>query len=89
MKKKKACSKDFVNSRPQQGVNEVLKADKILHINSTYSTLLLALTSVRFTQSGAACSVLQYIDSADLEPVTLQEEPVKYHEAWHKLCSSQ
>lgn len=35
------------------------------------------------------CSSLQYIDSADLESTTLQEEPVKYHEAWQKLCSSQ
>lgn len=31
----------------------------------------------------------QYIDSACLEPSTLQEEPVKYHEAWQKLCSSE
>lgn len=31
----------------------------------------------------------QYIDSADLEPATLQEEPVKYHEAWQKLCSAE
>uniref|UniRef100_A0A671WJW9 CTP synthase n=1 Tax=Sparus aurata TaxID=8175 RepID=A0A671WJW9_SPAAU len=32
---------------------------------------------------------VKYIDSADLEPTTLQDEPVKYHEAWQKLCSSQ
>ncbi|CAG00263.1 unnamed protein product [Tetraodon nigroviridis] len=31
---------------------------------------------------------VKYIDSACLEPSTLQEEPVKYHEAWQKLCSS-
>lgn len=31
----------------------------------------------------------QYIDSTDLEPSTLQEEPVRYHEAWQKLCSAQ
>uniref|UniRef100_A0A3B5ALP4 CTP synthase n=1 Tax=Stegastes partitus TaxID=144197 RepID=A0A3B5ALP4_9TELE len=31
---------------------------------------------------------VKYIDSAYLEPCTLQEEPVKYHEAWQKLCSS-
>lgn len=31
----------------------------------------------------------QYIDSADLEASTLQEEPVKYHEAWQKLCSAE
>lgn len=31
----------------------------------------------------------QYIDSACLEPSTLQEEPVKYHEAWQKLCSAE
>uniref|UniRef100_A0A671T3Q6 CTP synthase n=1 Tax=Sinocyclocheilus anshuiensis TaxID=1608454 RepID=A0A671T3Q6_9TELE len=29
---------------------------------------------------------VKYIDSADLEPAALQEEPVKYHEAWQKLC---
>lgn len=32
---------------------------------------------------------LQYIDSAYLEPSTLQEDPVKYHEAWQKLCSAE
>uniref|UniRef100_A0A7N8Y011 CTP synthase n=1 Tax=Mastacembelus armatus TaxID=205130 RepID=A0A7N8Y011_9TELE len=31
---------------------------------------------------------VKYIDSADLEATTLQDEPVKYHEAWQKLCSS-
>uniref|UniRef100_A0A8C7F0B8 CTP synthase n=2 Tax=Oncorhynchus TaxID=8016 RepID=A0A8C7F0B8_ONCKI len=31
---------------------------------------------------------IKFIDSADLEPNTLQEEPVKYHEAWQKLCSA-
>uniref|UniRef100_A0A6I8QIR5 CTP synthase n=1 Tax=Xenopus tropicalis TaxID=8364 RepID=A0A6I8QIR5_XENTR len=31
---------------------------------------------------------IKYIDSADLEQETLQEEPVRYHEAWQKLCSS-
>uniref|UniRef100_A0A3P9LEP0 CTP synthase n=1 Tax=Oryzias latipes TaxID=8090 RepID=A0A3P9LEP0_ORYLA len=31
---------------------------------------------------------VKYIDSADLESTTLQDEPVKYHEAWQKLCSS-
>ncbi|TRY55580.1 hypothetical protein DNTS_005350 [Danionella cerebrum] len=31
---------------------------------------------------------VKYVDSADLEPNTLQEDPVKYHEAWQKLCSS-
>uniref|UniRef100_A0A7N8XJA5 CTP synthase n=1 Tax=Mastacembelus armatus TaxID=205130 RepID=A0A7N8XJA5_9TELE len=29
---------------------------------------------------------VKYIDSADLEATTLQDEPVKYHEAWQKLC---
>uniref|UniRef100_A0A8B9J995 CTP synthase n=1 Tax=Astyanax mexicanus TaxID=7994 RepID=A0A8B9J995_ASTMX len=32
---------------------------------------------------------VKYIDSADLEPTTLLDEPVKYHEAWQKLCSSE
>ncbi|NXP38944.1 PYRG1 synthase, partial [Leiothrix lutea] len=31
---------------------------------------------------------IKYIDSADLEPDTLQEEPVRYHEAWQKLCGA-
>uniref|UniRef100_A0A665TR54 CTP synthase n=1 Tax=Echeneis naucrates TaxID=173247 RepID=A0A665TR54_ECHNA len=31
---------------------------------------------------------VKYIDSAYLEPSTLHEEPVKYHEAWQKLCSA-
>uniref|UniRef100_A0A8C4UE29 CTP synthase n=1 Tax=Falco tinnunculus TaxID=100819 RepID=A0A8C4UE29_FALTI len=31
---------------------------------------------------------IKYIDSADLEPETLQEEPVRYHEAWQKLCGA-
>uniref|UniRef100_A0A673LJK3 CTP synthase n=1 Tax=Sinocyclocheilus rhinocerous TaxID=307959 RepID=A0A673LJK3_9TELE len=31
---------------------------------------------------------VKYVDSADLEAGTLQEEPVKYHEAWQKLCSA-
>ncbi|CAN9513809.1 unnamed protein product [Ophioblennius macclurei] len=32
--------------------------------------------------------VVKYIDSADLEMTTLSEEPVKYHEAWQKLCGA-
>ncbi|KAM9309040.1 CTP synthase 1-like isoform 1-T1 [Pholidichthys leucotaenia] len=32
---------------------------------------------------------IKYIDSAELEAATLQTEPVKYHEAWQKLCSAQ
>ncbi|GCB69518.1 CTP synthase 1 isoform X3 [Scyliorhinus torazame] len=31
---------------------------------------------------------VKYIDSADLEPCRQQEQPVKYHEAWQNLCSS-
>ncbi|KAM9724430.1 CTP synthase 1b [Menidia menidia] len=31
---------------------------------------------------------VKYVDSADLEVKTMQEEPVKYHEAWQKLCSA-
>lgn len=29
---------------------------------------------------------LMYIDSIDLEPVMKAEDPVKFHEAWRKLC---
>uniref|UniRef100_A0A8C5BV55 CTP synthase n=1 Tax=Gadus morhua TaxID=8049 RepID=A0A8C5BV55_GADMO len=31
---------------------------------------------------------VKYVDSADLEPGMLQEDPVRYHEAWQKLCSA-
>ncbi|KAG7265079.1 hypothetical protein CRUP_003437 [Coryphaenoides rupestris] len=31
---------------------------------------------------------VKYIDSADLEAAALQDEPVKYHDAWQKLCSA-
>ncbi|XP_047453864.1 CTP synthase 1-like [Mugil cephalus] len=31
---------------------------------------------------------VKYIDSSDLEAGTLKDEPVKYHEAWQKLCSA-
>ncbi|XP_055368681.1 CTP synthase 1 isoform X2 [Betta splendens] len=31
---------------------------------------------------------VKYIDSAYLEPNALQDEPVKYHKAWQKLCSA-
>uniref|UniRef100_A0A4W3J6H3 CTP synthase n=1 Tax=Callorhinchus milii TaxID=7868 RepID=A0A4W3J6H3_CALMI len=31
---------------------------------------------------------VKYIDSADLEYGTQQEEPVRYHEAWQNLCSA-
>uniref|UniRef100_A0A8C1SUB1 CTP synthase n=1 Tax=Cyprinus carpio TaxID=7962 RepID=A0A8C1SUB1_CYPCA len=30
---------------------------------------------------------VKYVDSADLEASRLQEEPVRYHEAWQKLCT--
>ncbi|KAM4796452.1 CTP synthase 2 [Rhinophrynus dorsalis] len=31
---------------------------------------------------------LMYIDSAELEPSTKSEDPVKYHKAWEKLCKA-
>ncbi|XP_075907016.1 CTP synthase 1-like [Nelusetta ayraudi] len=59
-----------------------------------YTKLADAYTSVIKALEHSALAInhkleVKYIDSADLEPVTLQEEPVKYHEAWHKLCSSE
>lgn len=32
---------------------------------------------------------LMYIDSAELEPSTKAEDPVKFHKAWEKLCKAQ
>ncbi|KAM4046614.1 CTP synthase 2 isoform 1-T2 [Anomaloglossus baeobatrachus] len=32
---------------------------------------------------------LMYIDSAELEPSTKIEDPVKYHKAWEKMCKAQ
>lgn len=31
---------------------------------------------------------LKWVDSGDLEPQTASEHPVRYHEAWHSLCSA-
>lgn len=31
---------------------------------------------------------LQWVDSSDLEPLTEQENPVRYHDAWRALCSA-
>lgn len=31
---------------------------------------------------------LMFIDAQDLEPCTESGDPVKYHEAWQKLCSA-
>lgn len=32
--------------------------------------------------------VIKYIDSSDLEKACEQEDPVKYHEAWQKVCKA-
>ena len=32
--------------------------------------------------------VLKWVDSGDLEPTTEKDNPVRYHEAWHSLCSA-
>lgn len=34
-------------------------------------------------------SLFQFIDSANLERSTEQEDPVKYHKAWQELCSAE
>ena len=31
---------------------------------------------------------MQYIEASDLEEETQKENPVRYHEAWQLLCSS-
>lgn len=31
---------------------------------------------------------LKWVDSSDLEPQTSSDNPVRYHEAWHSLCSA-
>lgn len=32
--------------------------------------------------------LLQFIEATNLEPITLSENPVLYHEAWQQLCKS-
>uniref|UniRef100_A0A7N8Y6X5 CTP synthase n=1 Tax=Mastacembelus armatus TaxID=205130 RepID=A0A7N8Y6X5_9TELE len=56
----------------------LIKESKYIDRNSLPSVMVLLVQSPRKF----------YIDSADLEATTLQDEPVKYHEAWQKLCSS-
>ena len=34
------------------------------------------------------CAILQCIEASDLELETKHEDPVRYHEAWQQLCSS-
>lgn len=31
---------------------------------------------------------LKWVEASDLEPLAASENPVKYHEAWHSLCSA-
>ncbi|XP_076008800.1 CTP synthase 1-like [Genypterus blacodes] len=59
-----------------------------------YTKLSDAYTSVIKALEHSALAInhkleVKYIDSADLEDNTLMEEPVKYHEAWQKLCRAQ
>lgn len=58
-----------------------------------YTKLSDAYTSVIKALEHSALAInykleVKYIDSADLETSALKEVPVKYHEAWQKLCSS-
>lgn len=32
--------------------------------------------------------VLKWVEAGDLEPATEQDNPVRYHEAWHSVCSA-
>uniref|UniRef100_A0A672YC13 CTP synthase n=1 Tax=Sphaeramia orbicularis TaxID=375764 RepID=A0A672YC13_9TELE len=57
-----------------------------------YTKLSDAYTSVIKALEHSALAInhkleVKYIDSEDLEPSTQQVEPVKYHEAWQKLCT--
>lgn len=59
-----------------------------------YTKLSDAYTSVIKALEHSALAInhkleVKYIDSEDLEHSTQQVEPVKYHEAWQKLCSAQ
>lgn len=35
------------------------------------------------------CFCFQYIDSSDLEQNTENQDPIKFHEAWRKLCKAE
>lgn len=32
---------------------------------------------------------LKYVEAADLEPLTRDKNPAKYHEAWREVCRSE
>ncbi|XP_068179215.1 CTP synthase 1-like isoform X2 [Antennarius striatus] len=75
------------------------RSDRLLeHVSialvGKYTKLADSYTSVIKALQHSALAINQklevkYVDSEDLELTTLQDEAVKYHEAWQKLCSSQ
>ncbi|KAI0217671.1 CTP synthase 1 [Lamellibrachia satsuma] len=59
---------------------------KYTRLEDAYASVIKALT-----HAAMACNHklnLKYIEATDLEIETQQEDPVRYHEAWHQLCSS-
>lgn len=36
-----------------------------------------------------SCSLAQFVEATNLEQATLNEDPVKYHQAWQKVCGQE
>uniref|UniRef100_A0A672T2V3 CTP synthase n=1 Tax=Sinocyclocheilus grahami TaxID=75366 RepID=A0A672T2V3_SINGR len=86
----------FCHVEPEQVIayNAVVcfyKVGQFQLCKDSLALLTLALVVCRFSRHGfmfTQCDTQCYVDSADLEASALQEEPVRYHEAWQKLCSA-
>lgn len=66
---------------------EIVLVGKYTALKDSYMSVIKALehASMRCNRK----LVLHWVDSGDLEPKRETEDPVKYHQAWQLLCSSQ
>ncbi|GAB1288857.1 CTP synthase 1 [Apodemus speciosus] len=69
-------------------INHKLEIKKPRTISPTHNGLCFSSSIMSIMEMFHRLAYSLYIDSTDLEPSTLQEEPVRYHEAWQKLCSA-
>ncbi|KDN37028.1 CTP synthase [Tilletiaria anomala UBC 951] len=65
---------------------EIVLVGKYTSLQDSYMSVVKSLE-----HAALRCSrklVLKWVDSSDLEPHTEKDNPVRYHEAWHSLCSA-
>jgi len=65
---------------------EIVLVGKYTSLQDSYMSVIKSLE-----HSALKCQrklVLKWVEASDLESKTENENPVKYHEAWHKVCSA-